>query len=106
MAKPKAKPSSTDCRFSTFYICFAKVIHFSLTVKQVELICFIAKSCNFSNIIVMIRMNCREQSLEFIPFKKKRRGFPGGAVVKNLPANAGHRGSSPGLGRSHTLQSN
>ena len=32
-------------------------------------------------------------------------GFPGGAVVENLPANAGHRGSSPGLGRSHMLQS-
>ena len=30
--------------------------------------------------------------------------FPGGAVVKNLPANAGDTGSSPGLGRSHMLQ--
>ena len=28
-------------------------------------------------------------------------GFPGGAVVENLPANAGDTGSSPGLGRSH-----
>ena len=28
-------------------------------------------------------------------------GFPGGALVKNLPANAGDMGSSPGLGRSH-----
>ena len=25
-------------------------------------------------------------------------GFPGGAVVKNLPANAGDTGSSPGPG--------
>ena len=33
-------------------------------------------------------------------------GFPGGAVVENLPANAGDTGSSPGLGRSHMLQSN
>ena len=32
--------------------------------------------------------------------------FPGGAVVKNLPANAGDTGSSPGPGRSHMLQSN
>ena len=45
-------------------------------------------------------------------FKRKNRqprllypGFPGGAVVKNLPANAGHTGSSPGLGRSHILWS-
>ena len=28
-------------------------------------------------------------------------GFPGGAVVENLPANSGNTGSSPGLGRSH-----
>ena len=27
-------------------------------------------------------------------------GFPGGAVVENLPAYAGDMGSSPGLGRS------
>ena len=33
-------------------------------------------------------------------------GFPGGTVVKNPPANAGDRGSSPGLGRSHMPQSN
>ena len=32
--------------------------------------------------------------------------FPGGAVVKNPPANAGDTGSSPGLGRSHMPQSN
>ena len=33
-------------------------------------------------------------------------GFPGGAVVENLPANAGHTGSSPGLGRFHMPRSN
>ena len=33
-------------------------------------------------------------------------GFPGGAVVENLPASAGDTGSSPGLGRSHMPQSN
>ena len=32
--------------------------------------------------------------------------FPGGAVVKNPPAIAGDMGSSPGLGTSHTPQSN
>ena len=37
--------------------------------------------------------------------KKKGAGFPGGAVVKNLPANAGDPGSSPGPGRSHTPRS-
>ena len=37
--------------------------------------------------------------------KKNRGGFPGGAVVENLPANAGDTGSSPGLRRSHVPQS-
>ena len=47
-------------------------------------------------------------SLEAAPLNKKffRGGFPGGAVVENLPANAGDTGSSPGLGRSHMPQSN
>ena len=34
------------------------------------------------------------------------RDLPGGAVVKNLPANAGDMVSSPGLGRSPMLQTN
>ena len=37
---------------------------------------------------------------------KRTRGLPDGAVVDNLPANAGDMGSCPGLGRSHMLQSN
>ena len=32
-------------------------------------------------------------------------GFPCGAVVESLPANAGDMGSSPGLGRSHMPRS-
>ena len=38
--------------------------------------------------------------------KSSLRDFPGGAVVKNLPANAGDTGSSPGPGRSHMPRSN
>ena len=34
------------------------------------------------------------------------RDFPGGAVVKNQPANAGDTGLIPGPGRSHMPQSN
>ena len=33
-------------------------------------------------------------------------GFPGGAVVGSLPADAGDTGSSPGLGGSHVPRSN
>ena len=39
-------------------------------------------------------------------FKIKLVGFPGGAEVKNPPANAGNMGSSPGPGRSHMPWSN
>ena len=58
------------------------------------------------------------QSPKFVPFTgaeseftpnlqaKKFRGFPGGTVVKNLPANAGDMGSRPGPGRSHMAWSN
>ena len=37
--------------------------------------------------------------------KKFEKGFPGGAVVENLPANAGDTGSSPGLGGSRVPRS-
>ena len=41
-----------------------------------------------------------------IKYKNKTgRDFPGGAVVRTPPANAGDTGSSPGLGRSHMPQS-
>ena len=38
--------------------------------------------------------------------RNESKDFPGGAVVKNPPANAGDTGSSPGPGRSHMPQSN
>ena len=41
-----------------------------------------------------------------LSLKKEWVGFPGGAVVENLLANAGDTGSSPGLGRSHMPRSN
>ena len=43
---------------------------------------------------------------EKISIKLGVKGFPGGAVVKNPPANAGDTGSNPGQGRSHMLWSN
>ena len=35
--------------------------------------------------------------------QKKFKGFPGGPVAKNSPANAGDIGSIPGPGRFHML---
>ena len=40
------------------------------------------------------------------PYLKACGGFPGGAVVKNPPANAGDTGSSPAPGRPHMPRSN
>ena len=37
--------------------------------------------------------------------KEEKGGFPRGAVVESLPANAGDTDSSPGLGRSHMPRS-
>ena len=44
-------------------------------------------------------------TLKFCLFRVFR-GFPGGAVDKKLPANAGDTGLIPGLGGFHRLQSN
>ena len=48
----------------------------------------------------------KKKRAEKMPLKNADAGFPGGAVVENLPANAGDTGSSPGLGGSHMPQSN
>ena len=45
-------------------------------------------------------------TLTVMVYRKRIKGFPGGAVVKNPPANAGDTGSSPGPGRSHVPRSN
>ena len=45
-------------------------------------------------------------SLLTFSLKRYTKGFPGGAVVKNPPANAGDTGLSPGPGSSHMLWSN
>ena len=48
----------------------------------------------------------KKLTCSFCPLKNVNNwGFPGGAVVENLPANAGDTGSSPGLGGSHVPQS-
>ena len=44
------------------------------------------------------KQNCRSGLLN-------QKGFPGGAVVRNPPANAGDTGSCPGPGRSHMPRS-
>ena len=41
----------------------------------------------------------KSRRYELTYLKSDKQDFPGGAVVKNPPANAGDTGSSPGLGR-------
>ena len=48
----------------------------------------------------------KKARLKLYDVLKKPTGFLGGAVVENLPANAGDAGLSPGLGRSHVPRSN
>ena len=42
---------------------------------------------------------------EKLPSRDSLQDFPGGPVVKNLPANAGDTGLIPGMGRSHMPRS-
>ena len=41
-----------------------------------------------------------------LTIKNVIQGFPGGAVVESLPADAGDTGSSPGPGGTHMPRSN
>ena len=55
---------------------------------------------------MQVQTEDNENNPEEEQLKRTFTGFPGGAVVENLPANAGDTGSSPGLGRSHMPRSN
>ena len=57
------------------------------------------RTCGIGRGALHLRLRLSFQKTEF-------RGFPGGAVVENLPANAGNTGSSPALGGSHMPRSN
>ena len=50
--------------------------------------------------------DCVEEKYLMTFIRNAAWGFPGGTVVKNLPANAGYMGSSPGLGIAHMPWSN
>ena len=63
-------------------------------------------SCVFDTTIILIILGvCSKNPFLVLFLRNKLWGFPGGTVVENLPANAGDRGSSPGLGRSHMPRS-
>ena len=74
----------------------------------VEVDIYIATCCNLKNSIERKRNKIRSiaQYSKSKLITYTHRGFPGGAVVKNPPANAGDTGSRPGPGRSHMPRSN
>ena len=59
-----------------------------------------------NNAVFRTTVEPRNNHIRLSKSKGYDRGFPGGAVIENLPANAGDTGSSPGPGRSHMLRSN
>ena len=44
------------------------------------------------------------EHIEYEPKENASQGFPGGSVVKNLPASARDKSSIPYLGRPHMLR--
>ena len=61
--------------------------------------------CKKGKKTVMVFGETVEIYFQNLGYKSHLQGFPGGAVVESLPANAGDTGSSPGLGRSHMPRS-
>ena len=61
--------------------------------------------CRFRTIPIKIQHYFVEVGEQILKWRRER-DFPGGAVVKNMPANARDTGSSPGPGRSYMPWSN
>ena len=59
-----------------------------------------------NNAVFRTTVKPRNNHISLSKSKGNDRGFPGGAVVENLPANARDTGLSPGLGGSHVPRSN
>ena len=87
------------CHHRCYYLimngCPLQTLHTTLTS--------VWYACGILTLIVLILVTCVPTSNKKI---KRKWGFPGGAVVESLPANAGYTGWSPGLGRSHMPRSN
>ena len=83
-----------------------KVIEIKTKINKWDLI-ELTNFCTAKETIKNLKKKKRKDSLwngrKYLP--KMRQGFPGGAVVESLPANAGDTGLSPGLGGSHMPQS-
>ena len=97
-------PKTTECTFfSSAHGPFSSIDHIlgqksSLGIfRKTEVVSSIFSDHN----AIRLDINYRKKTVK----NTNTWGFPGGAVVKNLPANAGDMSSSPGLGISHMPQS-
>ena len=76
---------------STFQKSVNTIHHFNILIRR--------------KYMIVLMYEKKRQISNFIHYNNLSRAFPGGAVVKSPPANAGDTGLSPGSGRSHMLQS-
>ena len=82
------------------------VVDFALLIYTRIFLWYINKRGSKDMCILKCNRKCQSNvQIDFtttlILYKGPCFGFPGGPVVKSLPANPGHMGSIPGLGRSH-----
>ena len=99
--------SSVNCIMSKVTTAIQKSVFPSFTVISVMKYCINKKKMNANK--EYGSLNSKLNALERLAkneLRKECRDFPGGLVVKNLPANAGDMGSIPGLGRFHVLWGN
>ena len=96
-----------------FSINFKNICSHTLNFQELFLILYILRIQYYLFFLApafcikfLIPFHLSEENFKIFNLKNFLLGFPGGAVVENLPANAGDMGSSPGPGRSHMPRSN
>ena len=120
-------PQATQCsqnqnktKHTLYFHCrkfekYGRDSEYHLWPDQSLLACRTFPSVLCSDLWVLWRMKLwKDAHFEWLPvlccslvlFRVKQPGFPGGSVVKNLPASAGDMSLIPDLGIFHLLQSN
>ena len=103
---PFKKSRNLTRKYSVMYLCCLQEnyrIHGKSTHRQLP-----QRLCWDRSVGTMRRHTCPSPVSVSVTLQSKRegQGFPGGAVVGSLPANAADTGSRPGPGGSHMLRSN
>ena len=89
------------------HILFHILFHCGLSQDiEYSSLCYIVGPCCLSEDGVIASTVQSEETSHLCYINEEDLDFPGGTVVKNLPANAGDTGLIPGLGRSHMPWSN